>query len=67
MRTYDILVQSLHPEYYKRRAGANNVITKWERGVKANTLSEASAKACAKNSNLGCTPTTMSMGWEVLY
>lgn len=64
MRTYTILLQSLPSNYMKSRS--KKVTTVWVRGVHAETLGEASAKACAMHPNLGCTPTTMSMGWEVV-
>jgi len=56
MKTYDILVSSLS-------RSANSITEKWCRGIKANSLTEASKIACDRYPNLGVTPTTMSMGW----
>lgn len=55
---YDVLVQSLH------RSQLRNT-TRWVRGVKANSLSEACRIAEARHPQLGVTPTTTSMAWPL--
>ena len=59
MFTYDILLVSLN------RRGTSNV-TKWVRGLKANSLTQASDIAIAMYPSLGITPTQVSMGWRAV-
>lgn len=55
---YDVLVESLHPNYRRH-------ITRWVRGIEANSLTEACRIAEARHPNLGLTPTITSMAWHV--
>ena len=55
---YDVLVQSLHRSYRRNT-------TRWVRGVRASSLSEACRTAEARHPNLGLTPTTTSMAWPL--
>ena len=55
-KTYDVLVASLHRSYRKS-------VTKWVRGVRAESLTQACRIAEARYPNLGLTPTTTSMAW----
>lgn len=59
MFTYDILLVSLN------RQGTSNV-TKWVRGLRANSLTQASDMAIAMHPSLGTTPTQVSMGWRIV-
>lgn len=58
MKTYDVLVASLRRSY-------RSIATQWVRGVQATSLSEACRIAERRYPNLGITPTTTSMAWEV--
>lgn len=40
-------------------------ITRWVRGIQANSLTEASNKALHLHPITGCTPSQVSMTWEV--
>lgn len=55
---YDVLVVSLSRSYR-----AHN--KRWVRGIRADSLSEASRKAEQLHPTLGLTPTTTSMAWPV--
>ena len=59
MFTYDILLVSLN------RQGTSNV-TKWVRGLRANSLTQASDMAIAMHPSLVTTPTQVSMGWRIV-
>lgn len=58
MKTYDILLVSLH-----RTLNKHNL--QWVRGIQAQSLTEASRIAVAMHPKLGVTPTEVSMGWHV--
>lgn len=60
---YDVLLTSLSASYYK--PGAKPTVERWVRRIWANTLSEAGDFAKSMHPNLGCTPTTVSMGWYI--
>jgi hypothetical protein len=55
---YDVLVCSLRRSYRSHE-------TKWVRGIKADSLTEAGNIACARYPRLGLTPTAVSMAWPV--
>lgn len=58
MKTYDVLVTSLHPSYRRNT-------TRWVRGIRAATLGAACRIAESRRPNLGLTPTKTSMAWPV--
>lgn len=58
MKTYDVLVTSLHRSYRRNT-------TRWVRGIRAPSLGEACRMAQARHPNLGLTPTAVSMAWPV--
>lgn len=55
---YDVCVQSLHSSYRR-------IATRWERGIKADSLGDACRIAVERNPALGLTPTTVSSAWPV--
>ena len=57
-RVYDVLVMSLHHRMHRN-------VTRWERGVRAASLTEACRIAEQRHPNLGITPTATSMAWYV--
>lgn len=55
---YDVQVKSLARSY-------RSLNTKWVRGIKASSLTEAIRVAEARHPNLGLTPTSASLAWYV--
>jgi hypothetical protein len=56
---YDVLLQSLG------RTARQGIVTRWVRGIRADSLGQACRIAVAKHPNLGLTPTSVSAAWPV--
>lgn len=56
---YDVLLVGFIDGRRPRR------VTRWVRGIHADSLTEASDKAIQKFPHLGCVPSEVSMAWPV--